>query len=341
MARLVIVSFRLGGTDGVSIEVAKWTAALKKVGHDVTHVAGEGDADILIPGLRAGASEVANLADLQQAFEHADLVIVENLASLPLNVSARNVLYQALNDRRSLFHHHDLAWQRPHLAHLDGPRDNDGWHHVTINELSRRQLAERGIVATTIMNTFDCDPPLGDRSATRRKLAVGDRLLILVPTRAIPRKNIDGALGLAESLNAVLWLLGPAEDGYGPQLEELLASSNVASRRGLPHGVSIHDAYAACDLVAMPSTWEGFGNPVIESVTHLRPLAAYPYPVLKEIEAFGFNFFDLDDVVSITQFLHSPNNELFKQNLETARLHFNIADLPGRLADLLETMDIK
>jgi len=59
---------------------------------------------------------------LETALADADLVIVENLASLPLNLDARDVLYHVLEGRRALFHHHDLPWQRPHLAHVEGPR---------------------------------------------------------------------------------------------------------------------------------------------------------------------------------------------------------------------------
>ncbi len=336
MSRLVIVSFRLGGTDGVSIEVAKWTEALRSLGHDVTSVAGEGHADFLLPGLAIGAPAPPSLEELEEALGASDLVIVENLASLPLNVAAREVLYRALAGRRTLFHHHDLPWQRPHLAHLEGPRSEPHWHHVTINELSRRELKERGVDAVTLMNTFDCDPALGDRASTRRAFDLDGQALVLLPTRAIPRKNVEGALRLAKSLDAVLWLLGPAEDGYGPELDELIDRSSVRVLRGLANGADIHDAYAACDLVVMPSTWEGFGNPVLESVTHRRPLALHPYPVAREIVAYGFDFFDLDDMVAIRAFLANPDEALLERNLAVARSHFNVATLAPRLAALLE-----
>ncbi len=269
---------------------------------------------------------------MAEALGDADLVIVENLVSLPLNVDARDALYQVLESRRALFHHHDLPWQRPHLAQLEGPRDAPLWHHVTINELSRRELLEHGIEAVTIMNSFDCEPPRGRRDATRQTLDVGTRSLVVMPSRALPRKNVEGGLALCEALDAVFWLLGPAEDGYEATLEGLIAPPNVDVRRGLPEGCDVHDAYAACDLVVMPSTWEGFGNPVLESVTHRRPLALYPYPVACEIIDFGFRFFDLGDTAAIRSFLYAPDYELYAHNLSIALEHFNVASLPTRLA---------
>ena len=342
MARLCVVSFRLGGTDGVAIESAKWIEALRALGHEVRTLAGEGVADVLMGSLAMDAVSAPTFDALREALEGFDLVIVENLASLPLNGAAREVLYEVLHGRAALFHHHDLPWQRPHLAHLEGPRSGARWYHVTINELSRGQLRERGIDAVTIMNTFDCDPPLGRRDDTRRALGVDHERLVLMPTRALARKNIEGALALCEALGADFWLLGPAEDGYGATFDALIEKSRVRLRRGTPPGVTVHDAYAACDLVVLSSTWEGFGNPVLESVTHRRALARYPYPVALEIESYGFRFFDLDDVEAVTSFLvdgdGDGDDEMLDRNLEVAREHFNITHLSERLGSLLESM---
>ncbi|HEY5267368.1 MAG TPA: glycosyltransferase [Acidimicrobiales bacterium] len=339
MGRLVVVSFRLGGTDGVSIEARKWIDAFTTLGHHVTTLAGSGVADVLMPELAIGATSLPSLEAVNDVLRDADVVVVENLVSLPLNVGARDVLYQALDQRAAIFHHHDLAWQRSEWRHEATPRDQALWTHVTINDLSRRELEVRGVSAVTIRNSFDCDPPLGRRDLARATLSITNERLVLLPTRAIPRKNVAGALKLAASLDAVLWLLGPAEDGYGPTLEALLGESNVEVRRGRPEGLTIHDAYAGCDLVAMPSTWEGFGNPVLESVTHRRPLAVYPYRVLEEIRSFGFQFIDLDDLDAVLHFLESPDEELFNRNAALAREHFNLDALPQRLASLLADIE--
>lgn len=340
MARLTVVSFRLGGTDGVSIEAEKWIHAFRALGHDVQTLAGDGDADVIMPELAIRAAQAPHEDDLRGALEGADLVIVENLTSLPLNVAAREALYRALDERRALFRHHDLAWQRPSSFDNVAPRTNPLWRHVTINDLSRRELLDRGVTALTMHNSFDCSPPQGERARTRLALDVSDEPLLLFPTRAIPRKNVEGALTLAASLGATLWLLGPPEDGYESTLRELVTHSPARVVSRLPEGLTIHDAYAASDLVVMPSTWEGFGNPVLESVTHRRPLAVYPYPVLEEIAGFGFRFFGLDDGEPIAKFLAEPDEGMLEHNAIIAREHFNVADLPARLALVLETLGV-
>jgi len=335
VATIAFVSFRLGGTDGVAIEVEKWRAALELLGHRVYGVAGEGSAEVIIPGLAISAMEAPEAAAVEHAVAGADLVIVENMGSLPLNPAARDVLHHIRRGKPTLFHHHDLPWQRPHLAHLDGPSHDDAWAHVVINELSQRDLAERGIAADLIYNHFDCDPPRGDRHRTRQALGITNERLFVLPTRAIPRKNVAGALTLAEACGATLWLLGPPEDGYDDELTRLVAATSAPVLRGPVPNTTIHDVYAASDLVVMPSTWEGFGNPVLESVTHQRPLALHWYPVALEIAAFGFRFLGLDDVDAIVQELTEPDHDTRAHNVAIARQHFSLSDLPTVLDDLL------
>ena len=57
---------------------------------------------------------------------------------------------------------------------------------------------------------------------------------------------------------------------------------------------TVADAYAAADVVVFPSTWEGFGNPVIESIAVAPAVRGVPYPVLAEILASGVRLFSTD-----------------------------------------------
>lgn len=335
------MSFRLGGTDGVSVEAAKWRWALEQLGHRVTMVAGDGPVDHLLPGLAIDAPAPPEPAEVTGAVADADVVVVENLCSLPLNPAAASVVAGCLRGRPAVLHHHDLPWQRPHLADHPPPPDDPAWRHVTINRISQRELAERGIEAVTVHNTFDCRPAPGRRKEVRAALGLGDdNRLVLQATRALARKNVGGGIAVAEAAGATYWLLGPAEDGYGPELDRLLAKARCPVRHGpltgeeVP-GATVDDAYAACDVVALPSTWEGFGNPTVESAVHRRPLAVGWYPVARELAGFGFRWFDAAEPGELTRWLDCPDPDLLDHNLAVARRHFSLDDLPGRLQALL------
>ena len=329
----------------MAVEAAKWQGALTALGFSVVTVAGGGPVDRLLPGLAIGAEDPPERSEVVAALDDVDLVVVENLCSLPLNPAAASVVAQVVAGRPAVLHHHDLPWQRHQFADHPPPPVDKRWSQVTINELSRRQLADRGIAATTVYNAFDTRaghgrPDAGERrEAVRRALDVdpGTRL-VLQPTRAIPRKNIAGGLGVAEALGATYWLLGPAEDGYGPELEALVAAAPCPVRQGPPADISgfdVVDAYRACEVVTLPSTWEGFGNPTLESVVHRRPLAVGPYPVATELASFGFEWFPLDDLDRLGAWLDAPDPGLLERNLSVARDHFDLRSLPERLEAVL------
>ena len=342
----VLCSFRLGGTDGVSIEARKWEWALRELGFSTRRVAGElSDGlrpdDVWVPFLAIEPAPGARTEPdvLAAALAGSDLVVVENLCSLPLNERASTVAADVLADHigRVLFHHHDLPWERAHLAHVAGlPPSRPNSLHVTINDRARAALAERGYESVTIRNAFDLDPPPGDRAGTRAAFGFADDdIVVAQPTRAIARKEVPRAIDYVEQLAGMLrrrvrlWITGPAEDGYGPELDRLVAGAAIPVTVGrAPHA---GDAYAAADAVVFPSSWEGFGNPVIESVVAHRPIAVAHYPVLEELLALGFTFFSVDRPAELASWLEHPNAEPLDANMVVAREHFDLAELPTRI----------
>jgi len=335
--RAVLVSFRLGAADGVSVEAAKWESALRRLGWTVYTVAGAGQPDLLVPGLDLDAPEPPDEADLAAALDGADVVLVENLLSLPRNPAAAEMLAAILRGRPALLHHHDLPWQREQAFPVQvWPPDDPAWRHIAINELSRHQLGERGIGSVTIYNTFETGGRRGRRRHARRRLRVRrGTLLVLQPTRAIPRKNVAAGIAVTEQLGGTYWLTGPAEDGYGQTLHGLLQQARCPVLRRVPDGLSMADAYAAADVVVFPSTWEGFGNPVLEAAVYRRPLVVADYPVLHELRRYGFQWFSPDRLDLLRAFLDRPDPALHDVNAEIARTWFAPETLDARLDQLL------
>lgn len=342
------ISFRLGGVDGVSVEARKWEWAFHELGFTTRRVAGE-----LVDGLRPDDTWLSFLAitpaagartepdALAASLAGTDVVVVENLCSLPLNVEASTVTAQVLSahDGRVVFHHHDLPWERPHLAHLSTfPPDRPNSLHITINQLATDQLAERGILAHLVRNAFDLNPPPGDRAGTRAALGfASDDLVVLQPTRAIPRKEVRRGIAFAEALQERVptrtirfWLTGPAEDGFGPELEELVRTAAVPVLEG--RATRPEDAYAAADVVVFPSSWEGFGNPVIEATVAGAPVAVGHYPVLDELLGLGLELLSIDEPARVAEVLSDPALRKGAANQACLREHFDLADLPSRLS---------
>ena len=151
--RVGIVATRLGGTDGVSLEVDAWTAVLREFGHEVHFFTGLAETPLaqctLVPLAFFGHPEVERVtasifgptddgaehldARLQiegiaQELRHKlerfvadarpDLLIAENTLSLPVHVPLGLAISRlaAAEGRAVLAHHHDLPWERVRFA---------------------------------------------------------------------------------------------------------------------------------------------------------------------------------------------------------------------------------
>ena len=328
------LSFRFSSTDGVSIVARRWMTSMTRRGFDVVSVAAEG-ADRTVRGIGLTADGPPDVAALADALADADLVVVENLCTIPLNVPAALAAAGVLRGRPTIMHHHDPPWHRPRYAHLvDLPIDDAAWAHVSITRTAAAELADRGISSTVIYNGFD-PPTAGDRRHQREVLGVGaDELLVAHPVRAIERKNLPRAIALAEGLGATYWLLGPAEEGFDAELLELLTGARCRVIRAPCSNEA--DIYAAADVVAFPSLWEGFGNPPIEAALHRRPAAVGDYPFAAELRRLGFEFFNPRDVNGLRAFIAAPDDDLLDRNQRLALEHFSMDRVDAGLETLLD-----
>lgn len=149
-SRVGFVSTRLAGTDGVSLEAAKWCRILTKVGLECFYFAGECAAppersmvvpeahfqhpDILALTRRVFSEPTRSHAvslQVQQLKDYLklqlrrflddfgiDLLIVENALSLPVNLPLGLALTELIAETHlpAIGHHHDFSWERKRFS---------------------------------------------------------------------------------------------------------------------------------------------------------------------------------------------------------------------------------
>ena len=204
------------------------------------------------------------------------------------------------------------------------PPDLPSIRHVSINSIAAGELKRRrGLKSTVIPNVFDFDQPRprrapGIRGRLRRELGMNEHgLLVVQPTRVVPRKGIELAIELVGRLgdpDAVLLITSPAGDeglDYLVALERLAEHHKVrlayaADRFAPDHegkplrpAHSLHDAYLAADLITYPSLYEGFGNALLEALYYGVPVLVNRYPVfVADIKPLGLKLVEIDGAVT-------------------------------------------
>lgn len=146
--RIGFISTRLKGTDGVSLEVEKWSRVLHRLGHDVFYCAGElggyAKNGTLIPKLHFQHQSIIKLSErafgegfhedprllcdeIYQAADEIraplrhfirsnqlDLIIVQNALTIPMNLPLGVCLTGLIAELglNTIAHHHDFFWER-------------------------------------------------------------------------------------------------------------------------------------------------------------------------------------------------------------------------------------
>lgn len=308
-----------------------------------------------------------------------DLLIVENALALPMNVPLGLALTELIAESEfpTIAHHHDFVWERTRYLvnaaedYLQAafPPVMTGIHNVVINSYAATELARRtGMRSTIVPNVMDFDAfteePDPYREDLRTQLGVPpENVLVLQPTRIVPRKRVELAVML------VKWLEMPAslvishtagDEGFEYQrfiqrladslgVHLLLAHDRFAPRRGRTADgrkiFSLADAYLVSDLVTYPSLIEGFGNALVEAIYYRNPVVMSRYAIFQtDIRPKGFEVIEFDDFVSDTavehtrQLLRDPDQvrAMTDRNFELGRRHFSYTVLRKRLRLLID-----
>jgi len=393
------ISTRLAGTDGVSLETAKLTIILERLGHQSYYCAGELDpvpagevprpkqalspppgsagpiqslsprviASHLVPEMHFTRPEVVAihdaalggnpLPDLEHHITHLasllkthlhtfvaryriDLLFIQNALAIPMNIPLGVALTEFIAETGipAIAHNHDLYWERERFQNtlISGileryfPPKLPTLRHVVINSRAQRELARRkGVESLILPNIFDFAHAAPGPDAFNRDLrsALGltdDHLVILQPTRVIPRKGIEHAIELVRRLRTehlsrlgkepVLVITHHAGDEGLAYLHEtqrraetagvplLYAAEHFAPQRGMVGNRKIYslwDAYVHSDFVTYPSLLEGFGNALLETIYFRLPALVNRYEVYqKDIGPLGFDLVEIEEKIT-------------------------------------------
>jgi glycosyltransferase involved in cell wall biosynthesis len=369
--RIGFVSTRFHGTDGVSLEAAKWAKVLEKdLNHECFWFAGKLDtpahssslcpeAFFEHPSVNSLQEKLFNDSnscsnDLNDSVKNLevgifnslenfvreysiDLFIPQNVLAIPMHVPmGLAVTEMASKGLPMIAHHHDFYWERDRFLrgcaqhYLDRsfpPKFTEKFQHVVINTQAKKSLMHRlGLQSTVIPNVFDFENPpenpddYGNDFRDQFKIE-SDEILVLQPTRVVPRKGIELSIELCSRIQkisaqkiclVVSHLAGDEGMDYYYQLVDLSerlgvkviwAGDRVGESRGMnSSGEKIYklwDVYPHADFVTYPSLYEGFGNALLETFYFSKPVLVNRYPVfIDDIEPCRFNVIGIDGEIT-------------------------------------------
>ncbi len=307
-----------------------------------------------------------------------EMLIIENAMAIPMHVPLGLALTEVIAETSisTIAHHHDFAWERSRFSvsaaedylHAAFPATLKPIHHVVINSYAQSQLAYRtGLSSTVVPNVMPYEkPPLppdgyADDMRTALGLQPGEHF-ILQPTRIVPRKRIERAIGLTVRLNLPYALVITHETGdegaeYIDFLHELIdlfqahvifGAAHFGEQRGQTADgrklYALSDAYQAADLVTYPSSVEGFGNAFLEAIYYRKPVVVSTYDIYRlDIKPKGFQVVEFDEFVTkqaveqTRELLLNPDRAaaLVEHNYAVASKHFSYSNLEKLLVALI------
>lgn len=193
MSRIALCHFRIGETDGVSLEMEKWKLVLERLGHQVVFIGGNptlGESYV-IPGLnyrnernecilegafhsldtfgnaQALETEILSFADeLQHQLEDClvhrqiDILVPNNILSLGFHLSAGLAFKNAIEKLKipTIAHHHDFHWERDKYSHPTCQFVKDCLAQTFPPSSSLIQhVVINGLAQTQVKQRVDCD----------------------------------------------------------------------------------------------------------------------------------------------------------------------------------------
>ena len=155
-------------------------------------------------------------------------------------------------------------------------------HITVISENTKRELLQlvrvRPEKVTVISNYIDpgftAIPAAGFNAACPRILFIG----------TTPNKNLGRLAEALKDIPAILDIVGELDEGQ----REALESNGIRYERSARLSrEQLLEKYRDCDLLAFPSTYEGFGLPIVEAQTTGRPVLTSNLSPMQEVAGAG------------------------------------------------------
>jgi len=222
-------------------------------------------------------------------------------------------------------------------------------HIITVSHAMKKQILEFFPDAriSVIYNGFEPrdlpDAPQLDRF--RKKYSLADEFLLSVG-HLEARKNysrlIEALAVLRDRGRSLFLLIVGNDNGEGGKLRNLIASRGLSSQVKVLNGLSHEElqcAYVLSRLFIFPSSYEGFGIPILEAMATGTPMILSDIPVFRELTENQGLYFSPDDTGEladkITYILDSNSEQNRITSYGTQRLQgFRFSSLAKQVTEL-------